>query len=77
MKRTLVLMAALLVSVQAQAYQVTGPVLEVTDSKIVVEKDKEKWEIARDASTKTSAAVKKGDKVTVEYNMTATKITVK
>ena len=77
MKRTFVLMAALLVSVQAQAYQVTGPVLEVTDSKIVVEKDKEKWEIARDASTKTSAAVKKGDKVTVEYNMTATKITVK
>ena len=77
MKRTFVLMAALLVSIPAQAYQVTGPVLEVTDSKIVVEKDKEKWEIARDASTKTSAAVKKGDKVTVEYNMTATKITVK
>lgn len=77
MKRTFVLMAALLVSIPAQAYQVTGPVLEVTDSKIVVEKDKEKWEMARDASTKTSAAVKKGDKVTVEYNMTATKITVK
>ncbi len=77
MKRTFVLMAALLVSISAQAYQVTGPVLEVTDSKIVVEKDKEKWEMARDASTKTSAAVKKGDKVTVEYNMTATKITVK
>jgi len=77
MKRTFVLMAALLISITAQAYQVTGPVLEVTDSKIVVEKDKEKWEIARDASTKTSAAVKKGDKVTVEYSMTATKITVK
>jgi len=77
MKRTFVLMAALLISIPAQAYQVTGPVLEVTDTKIVVEKDKEKWEIARDASTKTSAAVKKGDKVTVEYNMTATKITVK
>ena len=77
MKRTFVLMAALLVSISAQAYQVTGPVLEVTDTKIVVEKDKEKWEMARDASTKTSAAVKKGDKVTVEYNMTATKITVK
>lgn len=77
MKRTLVLMATLFVSVAAQAYQVTGPVLEVTDSKIVVQKDNEKWEIARDASTKTSGAVKKGDKVTVEYSMTASKITVK
>ena len=77
MKRTLVLIATLFVSVAAQAYQVTGPVLEVTDTKIVVQKDNEKWEIARDASTKTSGAVKKGDKVTVEYNMTAIKITVK
>jgi hypothetical protein len=77
MKRSLVLMATLLVSVSAQAYQVTGPVLEVTDTKIVVQKDNEKWEIARDAATKTSAAVKKGDKVTVEYTMTASKITVK
>ncbi|HEX5636605.1 MAG TPA: hypothetical protein VFY78_05930 [Gammaproteobacteria bacterium] len=77
MKRTLVLIATLFVSVAAQAYQVTGPVLEVTDTKIVVQKDNEKWEIARDVSTKTSGAVKKGDKVTVEYNMTASKITVK
>ena len=77
MKRTLVLMSMLLVSVAAQAYQVTGPVLDVTDTKIVVQKDNEKWEIARDASTKTSGAVKKGDKVTVEYSMTASKITVK
>ena len=77
MKRTLVLMSMLLVSVAAQAYQVTGPVLDVTDTKIVVQKDNEKWEIARDAATKTSGAVKKGDKVTVEYSMTASKITVK
>ena len=77
MKRSLMIVAGLLVSVSAQAYQVTGPVLEVTDTKIVVQKDNEKWEIARDASTKTSGAVKKGDKVTVEYSMTASKITVK
>lgn len=77
MNRTLVLIATLLVSVSAQAYQVTGPVLEVTDTKIVVQKDNDKWEIARDAATKTSGDVKKGDKVTVEYKMTASKITVK
>ena len=40
-----------------KTYQVTGPVLEVTDSMIVVEKEKgknERWEIARDSSTKSS-----------------------
>jgi hypothetical protein len=77
MKRTIAMLVALTATVPAFAYQVTGPVLEVTDTKIVVEKDKEKWEIARDASTKVNGNVKKGDKVTVEYNMTASKITVK
>ncbi len=58
----------------AMAYQVTGPVLDVTDTKIVVEKDKEKWEIARDKDTKVTGELKKGAKVTVQYRMTATSI---
>ena len=58
-------------------YQVTGPVLEVTDSMITVQKGKDPWEIARSSSTKTSGEVKKGDKVTVHYTMTATDIEVK
>lgn len=58
----------------AMAYQVTGPVLEVTDTKIVVEKDKEKWEIARDKDTKVTGELKKGAKVTIQYRMTATSI---
>ena len=75
MKRTIVLAAALLlVSPLAMAYQVTGPVLELTDSKIVVQKGKEKWELARDAGTKVTGDIKVGDKVTVEYKMTATSI---
>lgn len=78
MKRTIIIAAALLLaSPLAMAYQVTGPVEEVTDSKIVVLKGKEKWEMARDAGTKVSGDVKKGDKVTVEYKMTATSIEVK
>jgi len=59
------------------AYQVTGPVLEVTDSKIVVQKGKDKWEIARDASTKVTGDLKVGSKVTIEYKMTATSVDVK
>ncbi len=75
MKRSLAVFAALmLVAPAAMAYQVTGPVLEVTDTKIVVEKDKEKWEIARDKDTKVTGDVKKGGKVTVQYRMTATSI---
>lgn len=59
---------------QAESYQVTGPVLELTDSKIVVEKGKEKWAIARSADTKVTGDLKVGGKVTVHYTMTATSI---
>jgi len=53
-----------------KTYQVTGPVLEVTDSTITVQKGKEKWQLARDKGTK-GPDVKVGDKVTIEYTMTA------
>jgi hypothetical protein len=57
-------------------YQVTGPIAEVNDSMIVIEKgkNKERFEIARDSSTQTSGDMKVGDKVTVYYKMTATKV---
>ena len=76
MKRTARLLAALLMLVApaALAYQVTGPVLEVTDTKIVVEKDKEKWEITRTKDTKVTGELKKGSKVTIQYFMTATSV---
>ena len=61
----------------AMAYQVTGPVLDVTSDKVVVEKGKEKWEIARDKDTKVTGDLKKGSKVTVQYKMTATSIETK
>jgi len=58
----------------AKDYQVTGPVVEVNSSMIVVQKGKERWEIARDSNTKSDTEPKVGDKVTVHYNMTATNI---
>jgi hypothetical protein len=57
-----------------KTYQVTGPVLEVRDDVIVVQKGKEKWEIARAADTKITGELKVGAKVTIEYRMTATKV---
>ncbi len=59
----------------AKSYQVTGPVLEVSPTAIVVQKGKEKWEISRDATQ--GADVKVGDKVTVEYTMAVKSIEVK
>ena len=58
-------------------YQVTGPVVDVSRDAITVLKGKEKWQIARTADTKVTGEVKKGDKVTVMYRMTATSIAVK
>jgi hypothetical protein len=61
----------------AKDYQVTGPVLEVNDSMIAVQKGKDRWELKKDSSTKSSGDVKVGDKVTVHYAMTATNIEAK
>jgi hypothetical protein len=80
MKYPICLVASILVAGPAFAgktYQVTGPVTELTDSSIVVEKGKEKWEIARSASTPVKGDLQKGAKVTVEYTMSATGIEVK
>lgn len=59
-----------------KAYQVTGPVLEVNEKSITVQKGKDKWVLARTPET-TGADVKVGDKVTIEYSMTAKSIEVK
>lgn len=60
-----------------KTYQVTGPVLELTDSVITVEKGKDKWQLARDKDTKVTGDLKVGAKVTIEYRMTATTVEVK
>ena len=85
MKRSLVVMVVgifLLVASFAFAalpktYQVTGPVLELKDDMIVVEKGKDRWEIARGADTKVTGELKVGSKVTIEYRMNAATIDVK
>jgi hypothetical protein len=61
----------------AKTYEVTGPVLEVNDSMIVVQKGKDRWEINRDANTKVTGDIKVGDKAHVTYTMSATNVEVK
>jgi GH43 family beta-xylosidase len=61
----------------AKTYEVTGPVLEVNDSMIAVQKGKDRWEINRDSSTKVSGDLKVGEKVKITYTMSATDVEVK
>jgi len=83
MKRLLIVLGAvLLISSLAFAagpktYQVTGPVLEMKDDMIIVQKGNDKWEIAKDAATKVTGDLKVGSKVTIEYTMKAATIEVK
>lgn len=61
----------------SKSYQVTGPIIALTDNVITVQKDDEKWEIARSAATKTDGKLAVGSRVTVHYKMTADSIEVK
>ncbi len=71
------LAASLAFAAGPKTYQVTGPVLEVRDDAIVVEKGKEKWEVGRSRDTKVAGDLKAGSKVTIEYRMEATSVVVK
>lgn len=82
MKKTLSILAGLALASSAlvaapKTYQVTGPVLEMTNTMIAVQKGKERWEITRDANTKITGDAKVGSKVTIDYSMTATAVAVK
>jgi hypothetical protein len=71
------LVATLAFAGAPKTYQVTGPVLEIKDDLIVVQKGSEKWEIARGKDTKVTGDLKVGSKVTIEYRMNAAAIEVK
>lgn len=83
MKKTLLVVCAILFAASLafagapKTYQVTGPVLELKDDLIVVQKGKDRWEIARGADTKVTGELKVGSKVTIEYRMTAATVEVK
>src|SRR5438477_9464824 len=58
-----------------KTYKVTGRVVEVTTTKIVVQNGTERWELDVGPETKGSGgSFKAGDKVTITYTMNATSI---
>jgi hypothetical protein len=83
MKKTLLVVLAVMLAASLafaggpKTYQVTGPVLELKDDLIVVQKGKDRWEIGRGADTKVTGDLKVGSKVTIEYRMNAATVEVK
>jgi hypothetical protein len=81
MKKLVVVVVALVliasVAFAGKTYQFTGTVLEVKDTVIVVDKNGEKFEMAKDAATKVKGDLKVGAKVTVKYESKAVDIEVK
>ena len=73
----ILLTVSLALAAGPKSYQVTGPVLEITNDVITVQKGKEKWQIARDKDTKIKGDLKVGAKVTIEYTMKAASVEVK
>jgi len=60
-----------------KTYQVTGPVISIDNTKIVVKKGNDNWEITRTPDLKLGDNVKVGSKVTIQYTMNATEVEAK
>jgi hypothetical protein len=71
------LAASTAMAASLKTYQATGQVLEVRDDAVVVQKGKEKWEIAKDKDSKVTGDLKAGSKATVTYTMKAVTIEAK
>ncbi len=81
MKRVLILavVAVMIMATMAFAgktYQFTGRVLEVKDN-VVVDKNGDKFRMAKDANTKVNGDLMVGAKVTVKYESRAAELEVK
>jgi len=61
----------------AKTYQVTGPIVALTDTVITVDKNGERHEIARTPGTKVDGKLAVGSRVTVHYRMSAESIEMK
>jgi hypothetical protein len=57
-------------------YPLTGPIVSISDTTLVVQqaRTKETWEFARTPDTKGAADLKVGDRVTVHYSMQAVSV---
>ncbi len=57
--------------------RITGQVVDLREDTIVVQKGKEKWEIARHPAAQIKGDIKKGSRVTVDFRAIAANIEVR
>ncbi len=57
-------------------YQMTGPIVSMTETTLVVQKgkSKENWEFTKSPATEGGADLKVGDRITVKYSMVASSV---
>jgi hypothetical protein len=81
MKVFLALLSGLLLLAPAMAATraiiVTGPITDIRDDAIVIQKGKQQWEIARNPGTKVKGELRKGALVSVEVYLNAGTIEVR
>ncbi len=68
---TLLPMLHLSAASTAKTYQITGQVVSVTESLIVIQKGETKYELSRKTKTKGVEKAKVGDTITITYHMVA------
>jgi hypothetical protein len=73
----LVLLASLSAGAATRAILITGPVTDVREDVIVIQKGKQQWEIARGPATKVRGELRKGALVTIEVYLSAGTIDVR
>lgn len=74
---TLAALPAPAFDVKTDTFQVTGEVTAVDATSFTVMKGKERFHIAKDATTKVTGELKQGAKVTVKYQMIAVSVEAK
>ena len=81
MLRHALILFSLLVSVSAlaatRAVVISGPITDIREDMIVIQKGKQQWEIARGPSTKVRGELRKGALVTIEVYLSAGTIDVR
>jgi hypothetical protein len=74
---TLAVAGAVFAAGSVKTYQMTGPVVTLTDTVVTIQKGEDKWAFARKEATKVTGNLKVGATVTIDYRMVATSIVVK
>jgi len=70
------LMASLPAAAEPKTVRITGLVSDVRDDMVVIDKGKDRWEVARTPGTAVKGNLQKGARISIEVRMSAAAIEV-